>query len=151
METAPSFSLSDQEGVTRLLDQYAGRWLVLYFYPKDDTPGCTTEACSFRDNYHALESKGIALLGVSKDTVSSHKKFAEKYSLNFPLLSDPSHSMIEAYGAWGLKKFMGREFDGILRTTILISPDGKIAKRYPDVNPTQHAAEVIADLAALGA
>ena len=143
---APTFSLPDQDGVVRSLADYAGSWLVLYFYPKDDTPGCTTEACTLRDSLSALQKLGAAVVGVSKDSVKSHKKFAEKFELNFPLLSDESGETVEAYGAWGGKKLWGREYDGILRKTFIINPEGEIAKEYPEVNPTQHAAELIEDL-----
>lgn len=146
---AHDFSLQDQAGKTHSLADYAGKWLVLYFYPKDDTPGCTTEACSFRDIYRELDSQGVAVLGVSKDSVPSHAKFAEKFHLNFPILSDPDHSVIDAYGAWGLKKFMGREFEGIIRKTFIINPSGEIVKEYPKVTPKDHADEILRDLAEL--
>jgi thioredoxin-dependent peroxiredoxin len=150
MKPAPEFSLPDQDGNLRSLQDYAGRWLVLYFYPKDDTPGCTTEACSFRDERELIASLGNAeVIGVSKDTVRSHKKFADKYNLNFTLLSDPEHTTIEAYGVWGRKKFMGREFDGIIRSTFIINPEGYIVKEYPQVDPKKHATEIIQDLKAL--
>lgn len=143
---AYDFTLLDQSGLSHSLHDYLGKWVVLYFYPKDDTPGCTTEACNFRDSFHELQKLGVVILGVSKDTVGSHAKFAEKYNLNFPLLSDPDHSVVEKYSAWGEKKFMGRIFLGILRTTYLINPKGEIAKIYPKVNPTVHAQEIINDL-----
>lgn len=149
MKQAPSFTLPDQTNSLRSLEDYRGKWVVLYFYPKDDTPGCTTEACSFRDEYQYLQEQGIEVLGVSKDSVKSHEKFAQKYSLNFPLLSDTSAETIKAYGAWGQKKFMGREFEGILRQTYLISPDGKIAKEYPKVTPKDHVVEIIKDFESL--
>ncbi|MEI8232693.1 MAG: thioredoxin-dependent thiol peroxidase [bacterium] len=145
-KTAINFSLPDQDGVMRSLHDYLGKWVILYFYPKDDTPGCTKEACNFRDSFHQLEKLGVIIIGVSKDSVASHKKFATKYSLNFPLLSDPNHELIEQYSAWGEKKFMGRLFLGILRMTYLINPKGEIAKVYPKVNPTVHASEILADL-----
>lgn len=143
---APDFTLSDQDGVNHSLTDYRGHWVVLYFYPKDDTPGCTKEACNFRDSVAELARLGVIILGVSKDTVKSHQKFAAKYNLNFPLLSDPTHEVIDVYGAWAPKKFMGREFLGTLRMTYLISPEGKVAKVYPEVNPTQHARDILADL-----
>jgi peroxiredoxin Q/BCP len=146
---APTFSLPDQTGTTRSLSDYAGKWLVLYFYPKDDTPGCTTEACDLRDIYHDLEAKGVAVLGVSKDSVASHAKFAEKYHLNFPILSDPSTEMIEAYTAWGKKTMYGRVFMGIMRKTYIINPEGEIVKEYPKVTPKEHAAELLKDLGEL--
>lgn len=150
MKQAPDFTLQDQEGLTRSLKDYAGKWLVLYFYPKDDTPGCTTEACSFRDERKAIADLGHAeVVGISKDSVASHKKFAEKYKLNFTILSDPEHKAIEAYDSWKPKKFMGREYMGTERNTFIISPDGKIAKEYLGVNPKEHAVEIIKDLQAL--
>lgn len=149
MKQAPDFSLPDQDGNLKTLHDYHGQWVVLYFYPKDDTPGCTAEACSFRDERDAIAEYGNAVvLGISKDSVKSHKKFAEKYKLNFTLLSDQSAETIKAYGAWGQKKFMGRKFMGILRNTYLIDPDGNLAKTYEGVNPKEHAAAIIADLRA---
>ena len=114
---APDFSLPDQNGTLHTLSQYAGKWVVVYFYPKDSTPGCTKEACSFRDGRQFLEEAGAVVLGISKDSVASHKKFAEAHKLNFTLLSDTSTETIQAYGAWGQKKFMGREYMGINRNT----------------------------------
>jgi peroxiredoxin Q/BCP len=152
MWKAPDFSLSDQTGVTRTLADYAGQWLVLYFYPKDDTPGCTTEACSFRDARDAIAEFGHAtVVGISKDSVRSHHKFAEKYGLNFTILSDPDHVATEAYGSWVLKKFMGREYMGVSRDTFIISPEGIVAREYRRINPKEHAAEIIAALAQLQA
>lgn len=146
MKQAPNFTLPDQDGALHSLADYRGSWLVLYFYPKDDTPGCTTEACAFRDARDVIAEHGAVVVGVSKDTVKSHKKFADKHSLNFTLLSDPEHETIAAYGAWGLKKFMGREFMGTKRMTFIISPDGMIAREYPDVTPKEHAAQILLDL-----
>jgi peroxiredoxin Q/BCP len=143
---APSFSLPDQNGTIHNLSDYKGKWVVVYFYPKDDTPGCTKEACSFRDQSEELVELGVAVVGISKDTVVSHKKFETKYTLNFPILADPEHKVIEAYGAWGPKKFMGREFLGTHRNTYVINPDGEIVKEYKDVNPAGHTADVINDL-----
>ncbi|HKB88363.1 MAG TPA: thioredoxin-dependent thiol peroxidase [Patescibacteria group bacterium] len=145
-DSAIDFSLPDQDGKYHSLTNYHGKWVVLYFYPKDDTPGCTKEACSFRDSFRELTKLNVVVLGVSKDSVKSHKKFAEKYDLNFPILSDESKETIIAYGAWGPKKFMGREYDGIIRMTYLINPDGNIEKIYPKVNPLTHAEEIIQDL-----
>ena len=149
LKIAPNFELADQDGKMHKLTDYQGQWVVLYFYPKDDTPGCTTEACSFRDEYDYLKEQGAQVLGVSKDTVKSHKKFAGKYNLHFPLLSDPEHETISAYGSWGLKKFMGREYEGIMRDTFLINPQGEIAKEYKGVTPKQHAVQIAKDLVAL--
>lgn len=145
-DTPKDFSLLDQNGNPHSLKKYKGKWVVLYFYPKDDTPGCTKEACSFRDSYTELQKLNVTILGVSKDSVKSHKKFAEKYNLNFSLLSDEEHKVIGEYGAWGKKKFMGREYDGIIRMTYLIDKKGKIAKIYPKVNPLNHSTQIIDDL-----
>ncbi len=143
---ATEFSLPDQNGKTHQLAGYKGKWVVLYFYPKDDTPGCTKEACSFRDNIHKFQEKGVVILGVSKDSVVSHKKFADKYRLNFTLLSDEDKKVIRAYKSWGLKKFMGRTFEGTLRNTYLIDPQGEIKKVYEKVNPLIHAGQILKDL-----
>ena len=149
---APQFSLPDQDGHTRTLKDYEGKWLVLYFYPKDDTPGCTQEACSFRDTESLIQEFGNAVIvGVSKDSVASHKKFFDKHRLNFTLLSDESTEMIAAYGAWQEKSMFGKKYIGIQRMTVIISPDGYIAKTYPKVDPRKHAAEIIKDLKALQA
>jgi len=148
---APDFQLPDQSNKIHQLSDFAGKWLVIYFYPKDDTPGCTKEACNFRDSWHTLEGMGVALVGVSKDNVKSHKKFADKYQLKFPLLSDSEHTMIEAYGAWSEKKFMGKTFEGIQRNTLLINPQGEIVKEYTSVNPLTHSGEIIKDLEQLQA
>lgn len=143
---AADFSLPDKNDVMHGLSDYQGKWLIVYFYPKDDTPGCTKEACSFRDKGDEFIKKGVTIIGISKDSVSSHKKFADKYHLNFPLLSDPDHTTIEKYGAWGKKKFMGREYDGIFRNTYLIDPKGEIVKEYKGVNPLTHANQILQDL-----
>ena len=132
------FNLSDQDNTYHTLKEYRGKWVVLYFYPKDDTPGCTIEACKFRDSLAELQQKGVVILGVSKDSVVSHKKFAEKYHLNFPLLSDGSKETIRAYDAQGVL--------GTKRITYLIDPKGEIHKVYKNVNPTIHAAEILRDL-----
>lgn len=134
----------------RSLKDYTGKWVVLYFYPRDNTPGCTTEACNFRDERDAIAQFGNAeVIGVSKDSVKSHARFAEKHNLNFTLLSDEDHAIAEAFGSWGPKKFMGREFMGIHRDTYIIDPKGRIVKEYKGVNPKKHAAEIIKDLQAL--
>lgn len=144
---APNFSLQDQDGKTHSLADYSGKWIVLYFYPRDDTPGCTTEACSFRDARNVIAELGnTEVIGISKDTVKSHKKFAEKHELRFTLLSDPEHTTIEAYGAWGPRKFMGREFMGTHRNTYIINPEGDIVKEYLGVNPKNHVQDIINDL-----
>lgn len=143
---AVDFSLPDQEGKVRKLSDYAGSWIVLYFYPKDETPGCTKEACNFRDSYQTLEKMGVAILGVSKDSLPSHKKFAAKHNLNFPILSDPEKKIIQKYGAWQTKKFFGKEFAQTARMTYLIDPAGTIKKIYEKVNPLVHAGEIIKDI-----
>lgn len=143
---AKDFELPDQTGKLRRLSDYKGKWVILYFYPKDDTPGCTKEACNFRDSFHELEKLGVQILGVSKDSVASHKKFADKYNLNFPILSDESKKVIKLYDSWGIKKFMGREFEGTKRNSYLINPNGKIIKFYEKVNPLKTASEIIKDI-----
>lgn len=143
---APDFSLLDQNEKRHSLKDYAGKWLVLYFYPKDNTPGCTKEACNFRDGRDMLVGLGADVVGISKDSVKSHAKFADKHSLNFTLLSDESTETIQAYGSWKLKKFMGREYMGINRDTYLINPKGEIVKKYEGVNPVKNFVEVYEDL-----
>lgn len=145
-DSAPSFVLPDQDGKIHSLADYAGKWVLLYFYPKDDTPGCTTEACTIRDGWSDFAKAGLVVLGVSTDSVKSHKKFAEKYELPFPLLADEQKETVKAYGVWGPKKFMGREFLGTKRWSFLIKPDGTIAKIYEDVRPAEHAKEVLVDV-----
>jgi peroxiredoxin Q/BCP len=145
-QKAPVFALLDQSSTKHSLKQYLGKWVILYFYPKDDTPGCTTEACSFRDSFAALKKAGVAVLGVSIDPVKKHAKFVEKYELPFTLLSDEEKNVVELYGVWGKKKFMGREYMGTNRVTFLIDPKGVIAKVYENVKPDKHAQEIIADI-----
>ncbi len=140
---APEFTLPDQDGKTHSLADYKGKWVLLYFYPKDDTPGCTKEACMIRDAFPDFGKLGIAVLGVSIDPPASHKKFAEKHALPFTLLADTEKKAVHAYGVWGKKKFMGREYEGTLRTSFLIDPEGKVAKVYEDVKPETHADEVL--------
>ena len=140
---APDFSLKDETGATRSLADYHGQWLVLYFYPKDDTPGCTIEACGFRDANESILAKKAAVIGVSRDAPKSHNAFVSKYSLPFTLLSGPTCSMINEYGAWG-KKMFGQE--GVQRKTVIINPDGQVVKVYGRVIPTGHATQVLADL-----
>jgi thioredoxin-dependent peroxiredoxin len=140
---APDFSLPDEKNIIHRLSDYRGRLVVLYFYPKDDTPGCTTEACGFRDGYSSYLDERIIILGVSPDTAKSHNKFRQKYSLQFPLLSDVDHTVCSLYGVWGLKKFMGRSYEGVLRTTFLIDSDGLISKVFENVSPVGHSAEVL--------
>jgi len=140
---APSFELLDGQGNLHKLSDYAGQTIVIYFYPKDDTPGCTKEACSFRDNYQAYKDAGVEILGISPDEVKSHKKFSEKYELPFILLSDPEHQICEAYGVWGLKKSFGREYEGIKRTTFIVGPKGNIKHVFEKVKPADHSQEVL--------
>lgn len=146
---APAFKLADQDGKMHSLADYKDQWVLLYFYPKDDTPGCTVEACSIRDNWTGFRKLKLKVLGVSVDSVKSHKKFAEKYDLPFTLLADEEKKLVNAYGVWQMKKFMGREYMGILRQSFLIGPDGKIKKIYEKVTPKDHAEEVMGDLKAL--
>ena len=129
-DKAPAFEAPDQNGETKRLSDYAGKKLILYFYPKDNTPGCTAEACSLRDGKAVLQEKGFEIVGVSPDTVQSHQRFIAKKELNFTLLSDPEHRVAESYGVWGEKKFMGRVSMGILRTTFVIGADGVIEKVF---------------------
>jgi peroxiredoxin Q/BCP len=143
---APSFSLLDQAGVTHTLKQYQGLWTLLYFYPKDDTPGCTKEACMIADVYKDFKRMKVQVLGVSKDSPKSHQKFAEKYQLPFTLLSDPTMAMMDTYGALVMKKMYGKEVRGTNRITYLINPAGKIAKVYEAVDPATHALELLKDL-----
>ena len=142
---APAFSAQDQTGNTHTLADYKGKWLLLYFYPKDDTPGCTKEACTIRDAYSSFSDTGLAVLGVSKDTVASHEKFAKKYDLPFPILADPDKQIIKAYEALGTKSMFGKTYEGTLRISYLINPEGIIAKAYEKVKPAEHAGEVLTD------
>ena len=144
---APDFTLAADGGGEVSLSSYRGKRVVLYFYPKDDTPGCTTEACNFRDDYSDIVSAGAAVLGVSPDTVKSHDKFKLKFELPFALLSDPDHAVAELYGAWGEKKMYGRTYMGIIRSTFVIDEEGKIIKVFPKVKPKDHSQQVLAVLA----
>jgi len=145
-DLAPEFELLDQDGKKHTLKMYKGKKVVLYFYPKDDTPGCTAEACSIRDNFYQFKKAGMMVLGVSADTTQSHKKFAEKYSLPFTLLSDPKHDVLEKYGTWTKKNLYGKIMMGIARTTFIIDEKGNILKIYPKVKPAEHAQEILEDL-----
>ncbi len=145
-DKAPSFSLLDQEGKEHALKDYQGQWVLLYFYPKDDTPGCTKEACGFRDNLPKFKKMKAVVFGISADSVKSHAKFSAKFKLPFTLLADDKKEVVEQYGVWAKKKFMGREYMGILRNSFLIDPKGKIAKVYEQVKPEAHPAEVLEDL-----
>lgn len=146
---APDFSLKDQSGVQHSLTDYRGKFVLLYFYPKDDTPGCTTEACSFRDNSAELKKLNIIILGVSCDSEKSHQKFADKFQLNFPLLADENKEVVNAYGVWVKKSMYGKKYMGIQRDSFLIDPSGKIVKHYEKVKPEEHVAEILTDIAKL--
>lgn len=143
---APNFRLLDQNEKAHSLDDFKGKWLIVYFYPKDDTPGCTKEACGFRDALDKFKEQDIEIVGISKDSLKSHQKFATKFNLNFPLLSDESLEVIKSFGAWGRKKFMGKEFDGILRKTYIVNPEQEIVKVYEKVDPVVHAEEILKDI-----
>ena len=142
-DKAPDFQAKDDAGNSVKLADFKGKNVVLYFYPKDDTPGCTTEACAFRDNHAALKKKGAVVLGVSKDSAASHQKFKEKYSLPFPLLADEDLKVTKAYGAWGERSLYGRKFMGTLRSTFVIGPDGRLKAVFPKVKVQGHDQEVL--------
>jgi len=143
---APDFELKDQNGDSVRLSNLKGSTVVLYFYPKDDTPGCTKEACGFRDTYADYTERGIKVIGISPDDAKKHTKFINKYQLPFTLLSDENHQVCEIYGVWALKKFMGKEYMGVLRTTFVIAADGTIRKIYENVKPEDHAEEILGSL-----
>ena len=145
-DTAPDFALPDQAGENHTLKDYRGKWVLLYFYPKDDTPGCTIEACTLRDQFKDFKKIGAEVIGVSTDSVKSHKKFADAYKLPFTLLADEQKEVVGKYGVFGEKKMYGRTYMGTRRSSFLIDPQGKVAKVYEKVKPEAHAAEVIADL-----
>ena len=145
-DQAPDFETTNDKAEKVKLSDYRGKRVVLYFYPKDDTPGCTTEACEFRDAWAEVKQTGAVVLGVSPDTAASHQKFKSKFKLPFPLLADPDHKVAERYGAWGERSMYGRTFQGILRTTFVIGPDGRIKKLFERVKPKGHAAAVLASL-----
>ena len=149
MTQVPAFSLEGSDGATHTNDSLAGAPYVLYFYPKDNTPGCTTEACDFRDNIARIESAGVKVLGVSPDSIKSHHKFIEKFELPFVLLSDPEHALAGSLGAWGPKKFMGKEYDGIIRSTFLINAEGEIAQEWKKVKVKGHVDAVLEAIDAL--
>ena len=148
---APDFSLPDQEGKTHSLSDYRGRFVLLYFYPKDMTPGCTKESCAIRDVFPKFRAVEAQIFGISADSVASHKKFAQFYTLPFPLLADTEKKVIEKYGVWGKKKLYGRTYMGIKRMSFLIDPEGRVRKIYEKVKPDIHAEEVLADLKTFGA
>lgn len=143
---APDFTLLDQDGVAHTLSAHRGSRVLIYFYPKDDTPGCTKQACMLRDAMPELAKLDAIVFGISPDSVKSHRKFADKYGLPFTLLADEGHKVADAYGVWGRKKFMGREYDGIFRTSFLIDVDGKVLHVYENVKPELHADQVLKDL-----
>ena len=142
-KTAPDFELESDTGETVRLSDFRGRPVVLYFYPKDDTPGCTTEACEFRDAYDVYRERGAEVIGVSPDTVTSHEKFKSKYELPFTLLADPEHAVAEKYGVWGERKYAGKTYMGINRSTFVIDKDGKVARAMLGIKPAGHAEEVL--------
>ncbi len=142
-EKAPGFSLPDEEGGTVSLSDYAGRRVVVYFYPADDTPGCTKEACQFSDLFEEFRSAGADVVGISPDGAASHRRFIEKHGLTVKLLSDPSHEVMEAYGAWGEKTLYGRKSIGVIRTTVLVGPDGTVERAWYHVRADGHAAKVL--------
>ncbi|MBR5137058.1 MAG: thioredoxin-dependent thiol peroxidase [Clostridia bacterium] len=143
---APNFTLVDKNGNNVSLSDFLGKKVVLYFYPKDNTPGCTKQACAFAGAYAGFQNKGVEVIGISKDSVASHQKFAEKYNLPFVLLSDPERQAIEAYGVWQEKKMCGKVSMGVVRTTFIIDEEGNIAKIMPKVKPDTNAAEILAEL-----
>ena len=145
-DLAPDFTAAINGGGHVSLADFKGRNVVLYFYPRDDTPGCTKEACAFRDQFATFKAKGAVVLGVSTDPVKAHDKFVKKFQLPFPLLADEEKKIVQAYGVWGEKRFMGRKFLGTHRVTFLIGPDGRIKKIWPQVKPEKHALEVLAAL-----
>lgn len=145
-DPAPPFTAATSGGGQVSLKDFKGKSVILYFYPKDDTPGCTKEACAFRDEFAAFKKRGAVILGVSVDPVKAHDRFIKKFSLPFTLLSDEDHRIVEAYGVWGEKVFMGRKYQGTHRVTFLIGPDGRIRKIWPKVKPEEHAQEVLAAL-----
>lgn len=143
---APNFTLPDESGKYHTLENYRGKWVLIYFYPKDDTPGCTKEACVLRDSFPQFEKINTIVIGISTDSESDHKKFKEKYKLPFILLSDSKKEVVLEYGVWQKKKFLGKEFTGIARTSFLLNPEGEIVKIYEKVKPAVHADEVLSDL-----
>ncbi len=145
-QKAPSFNLMTDDDQPLKLGDLKGKWSVLYFYPKDDTPGCTKEASGLRDDYNEYKKAGVRILGVSPDSPASHRKFKEKYNLPFTLLADEGHKVCDAYGVWGPKKFLGKEYEGVLRTTFLIDPEGKVARVFENVKPEGHSQEILGAL-----
>lgn len=150
-DRAPEFTLFDQNGKRHKLSDFKGQWVLIYFYPRDSTPGCTKEACAFRDSFKEYEKIKAKVIGISIDSVESHEKFAKKYQLPFTLLADIDKKVVEQYGVWGMKKFMGKEHMGTIRMSFLVDPKGNIAKIYEKVKPADHAKEVLKDLKEMGA
>jgi thioredoxin-dependent peroxiredoxin len=142
-QPAPTFTLPDQDGNELALEDLRGKPVVVYFYPKDDTPGCTTQACAIRDQWAEFEAAGAVVVGISPDDVDSHARFAAKHDLPHRLLADPERTAIDAYGAWGTKKMYGKEYEGVIRSTVLVGPDGEVAAVWPKVAPKQHADQVL--------
>ncbi len=147
-DEAPPFTLPDQDGTDLALTDFAGQRVVVYFYPADDTPGCTKEACQFNDNLASFGAAGVPVIGISPDGSAKHQRFREKYGLRFPLLSDPDHAVMERYGAWGEKTMYGRKVTGVIRSTFLIGPDGHIERAWYNVRADGHAAKVLAEIGA---
>ncbi len=147
-DEAPPFTLPDQDGTDVALADFAGQRVIVYFYPADDTPGCTKEACQFNDNLASFGAAGVPILGVSRDGSAKHQRFREKYGLRFPLLSDADHAVTERYGAWGEKTMYGRKVTGVIRSTFLIGPDGRIERAWYNVRADGHAAKVLAEIGA---
>ncbi len=145
-DSAPDFILPDQDNTSHSLKEYMGQWLLLYFYPKDNTEGCTKEACTLRDDFMGFKKLDVKIVGVSIDSVKSHKKFADDYKLPFTLLADEKKEVVNLYGVWGEKSMYGKKYMGTLRTSFLINPEGKIEKIYEAVKPTEHSREVLEDL-----
>ncbi len=148
-EASPDFTLPDATGTEHSLSDFRGEWVLLFFYPRDNTPGCTREACALRDAYDEFRALGATVIGMSTDSERSHQRFIDKHKLPFLLLADVDHKVVHRYGSYGEKKFMGRVFDGVFRRSVLIDPDGKVARIYTKVRPDSHAAEVLADLRTL--
>jgi peroxiredoxin Q/BCP len=148
-DLAPSFTANTNGGGKVATSDFKGKYVILYFYPRDNTPGCTKEACAFRDEYAAFKKKGVVILGVSTDSSKSHDGFAEKYQLPFTLVADEDKKIVRAYGVWGEKSFLGRKYQGTHRVTFLIGPDGRIRKIWPAVKPAEHAREILAVLRAI--
>ncbi len=146
---APSFKCPDQNGVERTLEEFAGKWVVLYFYPRDNTPGCTIEANEFTASCKDFDKRGAVIIGLSPDSPQSHCGFIEKQKINFLLLSDPDHTLLKKYGGWGKKMMYGKEVEGVIRSTVLIDPSGRIAHHWPKVKAEGHAKEVLATLKSL--